>query len=95
MKIYISNEAAEWYEKELELSKGDKVHFFARYGGVSTVQSAFSLGIEVEEPMTIGASVEINDVMYYVEDKDLWYFEGHDLYVDYNAKQDEPIYSVK
>lgn len=95
MNIHISDEAAEWYERELDLSKGDMVRFFARYGGVSTVQSAFSLGIQIEEPMTVGASVEKNSIQYYVEDRDLWYFDGRDLYVNYNHKQDEPEYSVK
>ncbi|WP_042348682.1 HesB/YadR/YfhF family protein [Bacillus massiliigorillae] len=95
MKIYISEEAAAWYERELDLQKGDNVRFFARYGGVSTVQSGFSLGIQVEEPMTIGASAEKNEIQYYVEERDLWYFDNHDLYVDYNEKQDEPEYSVK
>ncbi|MEH6941747.1 HesB/YadR/YfhF family protein [Bacillus sp. JJ722] len=95
MNIHISDEAAQWYERELDLSKGDNVRFFARYGGVSTVQSGFSLGIQIEEPMTIGSSIEKNNIQYYIEERDLWYFDGRDLYVNYNAKQDEPEYSVE
>ncbi|MGM9922759.1 MAG: HesB/YadR/YfhF family protein [Bacillus sp. (in: firmicutes)] len=95
MKINISDEAAKWYEQELNLQKGDNVRFFARYGGESTIHSGFSLGIELEDPIAIGASVKKNDIQYFIEENDLWYFNQHDLYVGYNAKQDEPEYMIQ
>ncbi len=95
LKINISDEAAKWYEQELNLQKGDNVRFFARYGGESTIHSGFSLGIELEDPIAIGASVKKNDIQYFIEENDLWYFNQHDLYVGYNAKQDEPEYMIQ
>lgn len=95
MQIFISDEATQWYQSELNLQKGDQVRFFARYGGVSTVQNGFSLGIQLDEPFTIGAKVEKNQILYFIEENDLWYFDQHDLYVNYNPKLDEPEYTFK
>lgn len=92
MKIHISDEAAAWYEDEMFLSKGDYVRFFARYGGCSTVQQGFSLGISKEEPVNAGAETAKNGITYFIEEKDIWYFDNHDLYVEFNAKAKEPDY---
>ena len=27
--------------------------------------------------------------MFYIEETDMWFFNGHDLHVDYNPKTDE------
>lgn len=92
MKIQVSDQAAQWYEKEMDLSKGDFVRFFARYGGCSTVQKGFSLGISNEEPLITGASIEKDGITYYIEEKDLWYFDQHDLNVDFDESAEEPVY---
>ncbi|WP_019241389.1 MULTISPECIES: HesB/YadR/YfhF family protein [Bacillus] len=95
MNIYISNEAAQWYENEFDLQEGDQVRFFARYGGVSTIQSGFSLGISVDEPNAIGAKIEKNNILYYIEENDLWYFDQHDLHVKFDTILEEPIFSFE
>jgi uncharacterized protein YneR len=95
MKIQISHDAAEWYKQELNLKDGDFVRFFARYGGCSTVQSGFSLGLSNEEPTDIGVKVLEDGVTYYIEEKDLWYFDDHDLIIDYQTKYEEPVISYE
>ncbi|WP_445487168.1 HesB/YadR/YfhF family protein [Niallia sp. 03133] len=92
MKIFISDKAASWYKDEMLLKDGDYVRFFARYGGCSTVQQGFSLGISNEEPINIGVSTNKNGIQYYIEEKDLWYFDGNDLYAEFNADANEPEY---
>jgi len=94
MKIHISNEAADWYKDELVLKNGDFVRFFARYGGFSTVQQGFSLGLSNEKPEDVGVKLEVNGVTYFIEDRDLWYFDENDLYVDFNAKYLEPEFRI-
>ncbi|HYK73681.1 MAG TPA: HesB/YadR/YfhF family protein [Pseudoneobacillus sp.] len=89
MNIQVTNDAASWYKSEMSLKDGDNLRFFVRYGGFSTFQRGFSLGIEKEEPSEIGASTTVDGIMFYIEEKDLWYFSGHDLLVSYNAKMDE------
>ncbi|MDP4163330.1 MAG: HesB/YadR/YfhF family protein [Bacillota bacterium] len=95
MKITISEEAANWYQTEMNLASGNYVRFFVRYGGCSTVQSGFSLGVSNEEPVDLGVGTEKNGITFYIEEKDLWYFDQHDLSVDFNKKHSEPVFDYK
>lgn len=90
MVITIADEAAAWYESEMGLSSGGFLRFFARYGGCSTVQQGFSIGVSMEEPDHLGVKTEKNGITYYIEEKDLWYFDGHDLLVEFNPVGQEP-----
>jgi uncharacterized protein YneR len=90
MNIQVTNEAANWYKSEMSLKNGDKIRFFVRYGGYSTVQKGFSLGVEKEVPFDIGAQTIVDDITFFIEEKDLWYFTDHDLLVKYNQYLDEP-----
>ncbi|MGX6443340.1 HesB/YadR/YfhF family protein [Neobacillus sp. K501] len=95
MKIQISHDAVAWYKQELNLNKGDYVRFFARYGGCSTVQSGFSLGVSNEEPTDVGTKVQEDGITFYIEEKDLWYFDDHNLIIDYQTKYEEPVISYE
>ncbi|NWQ43787.1 hypothetical protein MLOOGBEN_24100 [Bacillus sp. EB106-08-02-XG196] len=95
MKIQISSDAAAWYKQELNLKTDDFVRFYVRYGGCSTVQSGFSLGISNDEPVDIGAKTTEDGITFYIEEKDLWYFDDHDLVIEYHAKYEEPVLDYK
>jgi len=92
MNIQISSEAAAWYKRELDLSNGDFVRFFVRYGGYSTVQSGFSLGVSNEEPVDMAVKIENEGITFYIEEKDVWYFDDHDLSIEFQSEQDEPAF---
>lgn len=92
MKIVVSDKAAAWYKDEMLLNEGDYVRFFARYGGCSTVQQGFSLGISNEKPVNSAVSTEKDGIRYYIEEKDLWYFDNNDLYANFNEAAQEPEY---
>ncbi len=32
---------------------------------------------------------------FFVEEEDVWFFDGHDLYVDYDEKEDELLFDYK
>jgi uncharacterized protein YneR len=91
MNILIDREAAIWYKEELGLTEGDFVRFFVRYGGCSTVQSGFSLGVAKEdETNDIAVKTIVNGITFYIDEKDVWYFDGHDLIVKFNSAFGEP-----
>ncbi|MBU7592323.1 HesB/YadR/YfhF family protein [Metabacillus halosaccharovorans] len=92
MKITIDNKAADWYINELQLEEGDTVQFFVRYGGCSNVQKGFSLGVVKQNPEEIGTSVESKGITFFVENRDLWYFDQHDLHVDLDEDAEEPVF---
>jgi uncharacterized protein YneR len=95
MNIQISSEAATWYKQELNLKNGDFVRFYVRYGGFSPVQKGFSLGISSDEPNDIGAKTTVDGITFYVEEKDIWYFDEHDLIIDLHKKYEEPVLEYK
>ncbi|MBS4194113.1 HesB/YadR/YfhF family protein [Lederbergia citri] len=95
MQIHLTGQAAEWFHNEMFLKKGDYVRFYVRYGGSSPIQQGFSLGVNKEEPIDAGVLEEKDGINYFIESRDAWYFDGHDLYVDYNEKLDEPLYEYK
>ena len=95
MKIMIQPKALAWYKEELDLHEGDFVRFFARYGGCSTVQKGFSLGINKEQPIHIGAKTELNGITFFIEENDLWYFDEHNLMVDFDEQMNEPIFRIE
>jgi uncharacterized protein YneR len=95
MNIHINDDAAQWYKDELSLEKGDHLRFFARYGGCSTVQQGFSLGVANEEPVNAGAVTEKNGILFFIEEKDLWFFNDQNLYVEMNHKANEPVFKYE
>jgi uncharacterized protein YneR len=90
MEIHVSNEAAAWYKEEMKLNNGGFIRFFARYGGQSTMHQGYSLGISTDEPHDLAVKEEKIGITYYIEEKDLWYFDEQDLYVDFNPTLREP-----
>lgn len=93
MKITLSEDAAKWYEQELALKKGDYVRFFVRYGGNSTIQTGFSLGIQIDEPISVGTAITFNGINYYIEETDLWYFDSKELHIQMDQALNEPVFS--
>ncbi|MBI6864678.1 HesB/YadR/YfhF family protein [Lysinibacillus fusiformis] len=95
MKIALTNEALHWFKQEMEVEPGDTIRFYARYGGSSPFHEGFSLGMTREEPIAIGAEAVIDGVTYYIDEKDLWFFNDHNLHVDVDASLDELQYEYR
>lgn len=90
MKLNVTEQAAQWYKDEMMLEGNEHLRFFVRYGGCSNVQKGFSLGINKDQPSNIGVKAEVNGLTFFVEEEDLWYFDGHDLKVVFNEEASEP-----
>lgn len=90
MNIHITKEAGIWYKEELELSTPTQIRLYPRYGGVGGIIPGFSIGINNDTPETIYASFTIEDIQFFVEEQDSWYFDGYDLKVQLNKELDEP-----
>lgn len=95
MKINISGDALKWFREEMEAEKGDKIRFYARYGGSSPIQEAFSLGVTKDTPFEPSVTLLHEEIMFFIEERDEWYFTGHDLYVSFNDQSNELEYSYK
>ncbi|PYZ93945.1 hypothetical protein CR194_10250 [Salipaludibacillus keqinensis] len=93
MKITVTNEALKWFKKELEVDSGDHVQFFVRYGGCGDFQTGFSLGVTVKAPDEEATSTEKEGILFYVEKKDEWYFDGQGFVVTYDEEKEEISYN--
>lgn len=95
MELIVHDQATDWYKQELDLQPGDAVRFFVRYGGCSTVQKGFSLGVVKEELSDVGISTENQGITFFIKDQDLWYFEDNNLIVEYDEKLGEAGFHYK
>nr|WP_093269612.1 HesB/YadR/YfhF family protein [Psychrobacillus sp. OK032] len=95
MKIFISKDALTWFQDEMEATNGDTIRFYARYGGSSPIQQGFSLGMTKDKPVEPVVTVTNEGILFFIEERDEWYFDGHDLYVDVDHQLDELAYSYK
>lgn len=95
MQIVISEDAFDWFLTEMEVEAGDKVRFFVRYGGSGKLQPGFSLGVTKDQPAEAAVSIEQDAVTYYIEETDLWYFDGNDLLVSVNEDLKELNYDYQ
>lgn len=89
MNIQLTDDAIEWFETEMDVEAGEAVQFYARYGGASPLHEGFSLGIQKSEPEKIAAQTVINDVTYYIDEHDEWFFQDHNLLVSLNPDLNE------
>ncbi|MFJ8064535.1 HesB/YadR/YfhF family protein [Psychrobacillus sp. NPDC096426] len=95
MKIYISPDALTWFQDEMQATNGDTIRFYARYGGSSPIQQGFSLGVTKDTPFEPVVTVKMENILFFIEERDEWYFDGHDLYVDVDHQLDELAYTYK
>ena len=92
MEIQITHEALNWFKEEMEVEKNDYIRFYARYGGSSPFHEGFSLGMNRETPHEIGVETTIEDIHFYIEANDLWFFNEHHLVVSVNNQTNELTY---
>lgn len=90
MKIIVSKSALDWFKDSMDLKKGDKVKFYSQIYGSSPVQKGYALGFTKDnEPIDMKVHTEIEGIDFYVEATDIWFFDDHDLHVDYDPHDDE------
>ena len=92
MEFTVTQPAAQWYKRELELEDGDYVRFFARYGGYSDIHRGFSLAISMEKPNDPAFQTESAGITFYVEKNDAWYFHDVNFRVKYRRKEDDVVF---
>lgn len=95
MNIVISEDAVNWYAQELDINPKSSLRFFVRYGGIGGLIPGFSLGINIEEPKIIHTSVTKNDIQFFIEEEDAWYFENKDLVITFNENIGEPQFTYE
>lgn len=91
MKLVISDEAANWYIKEMELKSGDSIKFFGKVYG----KDGFSFALAKMEPTRPEVEVIKDGVRFYVEKSDAWFFSEQDLVIGLDDSLNEPTLERK
>ncbi|MCC8438560.1 HesB/YadR/YfhF family protein [Brevibacillus sp. M2.1A] len=95
MNLTVSLKAITWFKEDWGCQMGDSIRFFVRYGGASTVQDSFSMGIAKEHPNNMGLTTVVSGITFYMEQDELWYINGKDLLVDYVPATDEVVFKLE
>lgn len=95
MSIEISQAAAAWFKRELNLKNGDYIRLFPRYSSGGGLHPGFSLGITNEAPGNPGIQVQQEGIVFYMEEQDLWYMEGYGLSIVYSESEDDIEYKYQ
>ncbi|WP_251551027.1 HesB/YadR/YfhF family protein [Neobacillus muris] len=93
MEIVISEQAIKWFKEEVGLQSGDKIRFYVKIYGSSPVQDGYTLAFTKEDPLDIAVSTEAEGILFFIEEADLWFFDGHNLHVNYHEQEDELEYN--
>lgn len=93
MEITISSKAQKWYQDNLELVPGDGIHFYGKVYGKTNVHEGFSLAFSKAKPQQPYYQVQYDGISYFYNDEDVWFFEGLNLAIEYDAQTDSPIYT--
>lgn len=91
MNLTVTDHAATWYKEELGLNDGDNLRFYVRYGGCGLI-SGFSLGVKAETPKNPLVHFQGNNVLFFIETDDAWYFEGKNLHISLENETNEPAF---
>lgn len=94
MDIQITEAATDWYKHEYELKEG-AIRLFVRYGGIGGHIPGFSLGVIIEQPSNPLTSTEMNNMLFYVEESDAWYFDDKDLIITLDEEKNEPRFTFQ
>ncbi|HCM88334.1 MULTISPECIES: HesB/YadR/YfhF family protein [Vagococcus] len=92
MKLEITPQAVEWFEKELLLDSGDSLRIYGKYGGSTNVHVGFSTGIEVTTPNKVLVEKVEKGITFFTEVGDEWFFAEYTLEVSLDEKLKEPTY---
>lgn len=93
MKIEVSEKALHWFKEEVGLENGKKVRFYSKIYGTSPVQEGYALAFTIDNDSSDAAVHVVSDgITFFVGESDLWFFNGHDLHIEYNEGMDEVEY---
>lgn len=89
MKLVVEQTAARWYKSEMELVDGDAVRIYVRLGGCGSVHPGLSLGVIKDTPRSMGISQEVDGIIYFIEEDNIWYLENKSLRISFDEKYEE------
>lgn len=91
MPLTVTNEAARWFIEEMKLNAGDSIKF---YGKVYGPYNGFSFGLEILAPSQPYVSLTVEEIQFYIEEMDAWFFNDKELHISMKEGQKEPQFDI-
>ncbi|WP_079707633.1 HesB/YadR/YfhF family protein [Paraliobacillus ryukyuensis] len=80
MAMHMTEEAAKWYQEEMDLESGDYVHFYVKlYGGIPTAHPNYFLGVSIGKDGEMSHYQTFDGVTFYFSEQDAWFLNQYDL----------------
>lgn len=93
MKLTVTDNALNWFKEEVELESGNKVRFIVQIYGDSKIREGYSLAFTLDkDDRKKAVEYEKDGIEFYINETDLWFFDGHDLSVEYDEEKDEVVF---
>ncbi|MBF8807736.1 MAG: iron-sulfur cluster biosynthesis protein [Enterococcus lacertideformus] len=92
MELSVTANARKWFAEEVVIPENYGIRFFGKIYGKTEVHEGFSIGMSVEQPEQPIKKEIIDDMLFFIEEADEWFFKGYDLEVDYDSSLNEPTY---
>ncbi|SOC42351.1 HesB/YadR/YfhF family protein [Salinicoccus kekensis] len=94
MNLKVTDAALKWFKDDVELESGDKVRFFVQIYGDSAVREGYSLAFTLDkDDRKKAVEYEKDGIEFYVNETDVWFFDDHDLSVEYDEEKDEVVFN--
>ncbi|MFO7249008.1 MAG: iron-sulfur cluster biosynthesis family protein [Bacillota bacterium] len=84
LRMTITEKAAEFYRRELNVEAGEALRLFVRIGGIGHV--GYSFGIQKDRITPADHVLRVGDVAFVVRDDDAWYLDG--MMIDLDNKSE-------
>lgn len=96
MNIELTDQAIKWFKEDYGVKEDEYIKFHPQIYGTSPVQENFALAFDkVDQVIDKGIIIDNDGVRCLVENDDLWFFDGHDLKVDYIVDEDKLVFDYQ
>lgn len=92
MQIKIDQSAHKWYLENINFESSKYLRIFPKFQ--RKTEHGFAIGIAPLKPsFNDYIFIKLDDITYYIEKTDIWYFEDSDLKIE--LRNEEPVYMKK
>ncbi|AIM17333.1 MULTISPECIES: HesB/YadR/YfhF family protein [Neobacillus] len=89
MLITIDEKAVSWFAMEFDYTKPFHIRLYPQYAGFGKKHKGYSLAFSTESPTNPAFTKEVNGIIFYFEENDLWFFEDTETHLSFNPLQNE------
>ena len=92
MEITLTDQAVQFFEKDMGLKEGQAVRFTSKVYGKTNIHEGLSVMTQLAQPKRPLITTQINGVTYFAEEADAWFYSGNSLNVEYNPNKESILF---